>query len=65
MALHLCRVELPATDLTPAIDISCPLPDDLQALLQNHMGSVLEDSAEALLAEAGLELQRRDDLSES
>ena len=43
-----------ATELTPAIDVSCPLPDDLNALLREHMGGPLEDASEALRAEAGL-----------
>lgn len=31
--LHLARIQLPATDLTPALDVSCPLPDDMRRTL--------------------------------
>lgn len=33
LALHCARLWLPATDLTPEIDITCPLPTDLRALV--------------------------------
>jgi 23S rRNA-/tRNA-specific pseudouridylate synthase len=33
LALHCSRLSLPPTDLTPAIDVACPLPPDLRALV--------------------------------
>ena len=63
LALHLCRIEVPATAHTPPIDVSCPLPDDLHWQIQTHMGSVIDESAEALLAEANVALARNPDFT--
>ena len=45
LCLHLCRISLPATARTPAIDCACPLPGDLRRVL-GHMGTVGDASEE-------------------
>ena len=56
LALHLCRLEVPATAYTPAVDVSCPLPADLRWQVQTHMGGVLAESRAFLAAEAKIDL---------
>jgi len=54
LCLHLARLEVSATAHSPAVDVSCPLPDDMRELLRNHAPAVLEHSQRALWKEAGL-----------
>lgn len=49
--LHLARVQLPATNLTPEIDISCPLPDDMMRILKHNIPEVLDEARSILKTE--------------
>lgn len=51
LCLHLARVELPATSITPPLDVACPLPRDMQNLLTNHLPLVWNQAKQELLAE--------------
>ena len=55
MCLHLARIEVPATSVTPALDVTCPLPRDMQDILTLHMPDVLERGRGALSSEAGID----------
>ncbi|KAL3786494.1 hypothetical protein HJC23_010660 [Cyclotella cryptica] len=52
--LHLCRIQLPATEYTPIIDVSCPLSSDLVEML-NEMPVLLEETR-AILAQEGIQI---------
>ena len=41
--LHLARLQLPATDVTPMVDVLCPLPCDMEGLLRRHFGGSVLD----------------------
>ena len=56
LCLHLARMEVPATSVTPAIDVSCPLPADIRGMLDKHAPGMLQRSQEMLLQEANLNL---------
>lgn len=48
--LHLHRLVLPATELTPAIDVSCPLPPDFAEVVARACPNWALEAAEALPA---------------
>lgn len=52
--LHLCRIQLPATEYTPSIDVSCPLSTDLMEML-NEIPVLLGDTR-AILAQDGIQI---------
>lgn len=52
--LHLCRIQLSPTDVSPTIDVSCPLSGDLLNMLQ-EMPELL-DEARPILAEEGINI---------
>ena len=49
--LHLARIQLPPTEVTPAIDVTCPLPEEFIQLLNNNMPELLEDAKSFLTSE--------------
>lgn len=54
--LHLARIQLEPTDYSPdGIDVSCPLSDDLQQLL-NHLPSQLLEDARPILLQEGIQI---------
>ena len=55
LCLHLCRISLPATELTPAVECACPLPEDLLRVL-DHMGGVRGEAEAFLRDEAGIDV---------
>lgn len=50
--LHLCRIQLLATEYSPEIDVSCPLSSDLIEMLQEMPDLMTE--ARTVLAEEGI-----------
>ena len=56
LCLHLARMEIPETSVTPAIDVSCPLPADIRNVFQLHTPGMLTQSYEALLQEAKIKV---------
>lgn len=52
--LHLCRVQLPATEVSPNSDVSCPISSDLMDMLEQI--PELLDEARPILAEEGINL---------
>ena len=55
IGLHLARIQLPATEHSPPIDVRCPLPEDLLRLLREQLPDVLEQARDVLREEANLE----------
>ncbi len=54
--LHLARLQVPATKYTPhGIDVTCPLPNDLQIML-NHMPESFVEELRGLLLEEGINI---------
>ncbi|KAJ1455850.1 pseudouridine synthase [Pelagophyceae sp. CCMP2097] len=56
LCLHLARLQLPATALTPAVDVHCPLPADLEFILRHHMPTIYAQAKAALEDEARITL---------
>jgi hypothetical protein len=52
--LHLCRLQLPATTVSPIIDVPCPLSSDLMDMLY-EMPDLLEE-ARVILEEEGIHI---------
>ena len=55
VCLHLARVDLPPTELTPdGIQASCPIPNDMKAMIETAMPSLLTGEAKQVLEDAGV-----------
>ena len=52
LCLHLARLKLEATAVSPAFDVACQLPRDFRRLLHKNAASVLAASTEALSRDA-------------
>jgi len=54
LCLHLARIQLPATDVTPGgLDVRCELPEDICSIIRDNLPEVFED-AKGVLAEEGI-----------
>ena len=55
VCLHLTRVDLPPTEFTPdGIRASCPIPNDMKAMIENSMPSLLVGEAKHVLEDSGV-----------
>lgn len=52
LCLHLARLKLDATTVSPAFDVACQLPRDFRLLLHKNAASVLAASAQELMRDA-------------
>ena len=49
--LHLARIQVPATELTDQIDVTCPLPKDMSMIINKYLPDVLSETRSLLESE--------------